>query len=208
MQRAWLAVLAGVQTVIVAGLVAWVGVVQLRQRPAATPASAGPVGDVLPVGTIVSFWGSVQDVPNDYELCDGGPPKPGSTLRGDKPNLSGRFLRGVTSGTVDARTNSSGRGGIDETPAYSGDTSGVALKVEQMPSHQHVMPIPNVTTEGPQFGLGQMIARGPGANGISDAPGYLTSAVGGGQTHSHPFSVPAHTNLPLYQEVIYIIKVR
>jgi hypothetical protein len=162
----------------------------------------------VPVGTVLAYWGPLTDIPDDYELCNGGPPKPGATLRGDKPNLTSRFLRGAGDVVVDARTNPSGRGGMDETPAYTGETDGIALTVAQLPSHQHEIPIPSIGTESTQYGVGDSIQRAPAPNGITSGPGYMTSPVGGGQKHSHPFSVPAHTNLPSYQEIFFIIKVR
>lgn len=43
----------------------------------------------LPVGTILPYTGKLSDIPSGWHLCDGS---------NGTPNLSGRFLEGVTSG--------------------------------------------------------------------------------------------------------------
>ncbi len=49
-------------------------------------------GDNLPVGTILPYKGSISNIPEKWALCDG------QTHSGvTTPNLSGRFLEGVTS---------------------------------------------------------------------------------------------------------------
>ena len=45
-------------------------------------------GDNLPVGTILPYKGAIKDIPEKWALCDG---------NHGTPNLSGRFLEGVTS---------------------------------------------------------------------------------------------------------------
>ena len=43
----------------------------------------------LPIGTILPYVGELSDIPSGWHLCDGS---------NGTPNLSGRFLEGVTSG--------------------------------------------------------------------------------------------------------------
>ncbi len=45
-------------------------------------------GDNLPVGTILPYKGAIKDIPEKWALCNGS---------NGTPNLSGRFLEGVTS---------------------------------------------------------------------------------------------------------------
>lgn len=44
--------------------------------------------DILPVGTILAFSGRLSDIPNGWHICDG---------TDGTPDLTGRFLEGVTS---------------------------------------------------------------------------------------------------------------
>lgn len=48
----------------------------------------GNSGDNFPVGTILAYKGSISNIPEKWHLCDG---------TNGTPNLSGRFLEGVTS---------------------------------------------------------------------------------------------------------------
>jgi hypothetical protein len=166
----------------------------------------------IPVGAVLPYWGSLNDIPEDYELCDGGPPnKSGATLRGNKPNLAATFLRGAPRGVNDVRSNPAGRGGTDETPMFQGQTDGTSLTIAQMPSHQHEIPLTHLQ-EGGFWGRGDAHDRVPVSSAITNttpqtAP-FLSAPQGECKPHSHGFSVPAHTNLPTYQEIFYIIKVR
>lgn len=80
--------------------------------PAGPPSAIG--ADLLPIGTVISFSGSSDSLPNNWLLCDGAQKNPkdlprlyaaiGTTWGGTKdvyfnlPDLRGVFLRGVDSG--------------------------------------------------------------------------------------------------------------
>ena len=66
---------------------------------------AGPPGPSLPVGSVVAFWGTLEEIPDDYELCDGElVKKTNSKLHGHKPDLRDTFLKGAQADTLDVRS--------------------------------------------------------------------------------------------------------
>ena len=53
--------------------------------------SAGSGSDSLPIGTILPYVGSIADIPSGWALCNG---------TNGTPDLTGRFLEGVTSASA------------------------------------------------------------------------------------------------------------
>jgi len=93
----------------------------------------GPGADV-PVGTILAFWGDENDLPDGWEACDGSAVEArDALLRGPKPDLRERFLRGTkTASTYKARAYPKGGAATG-----SGTTDPHVLTVAEMPSHDH-----------------------------------------------------------------------
>lgn len=77
----------------------------------------GGSNDGLPVGTIVMWSGTVYNVPDKWHVCDG---------TNGTPDLRGRFVLGVSD------TYKKGAKGGEES---------VKLKVNNLPSHDHKMPL-------------------------------------------------------------------
>src|SRR5271166_2174755 len=84
--------------------------VETLKQKIASLETAGPPsspGLALPVGSIVSYWGSLDELPKGYELCDGElVTTPDSPINGKrKPNLVDSFLKGALKGVSDVRAN-------------------------------------------------------------------------------------------------------
>jgi hypothetical protein len=64
----------------------------------------GPTaGSLVPVGSVIAYWGPTTPLPSGYEVCDGNPvTTAGSPLLGKrKPNLGERFIRGAKGQVAD-----------------------------------------------------------------------------------------------------------
>lgn len=70
------------------------------------------VGDTLPAGTIVMWWGPAADVPDGWALCDG---------QSGRPELIGAFPRGAQSDDSDLGSPGGYDNHGDDSAAYSGD---------------------------------------------------------------------------------------
>jgi hypothetical protein len=105
----------------------------------------GPPGPglALPIGSIVSFWGDLGELPKAYELCDGElVTTPDSPLNGKrKPNLVDRFLKGAAPGVKDVREKPE-TGGVDSVTITHSHPAGHLLcshhsKSSKWPQLQH-----------------------------------------------------------------------
>ena len=95
-----------------------------------------PAGE-LPIGSIVAFWGLEADLPEGWEACDGQAVQTrDAVLRGPKPNLRERFLRG-TSTSRTYRPRSYPNSGPVPPSAALRQTDPHVLTVAQLPSHGH-----------------------------------------------------------------------
>jgi hypothetical protein len=92
---------------------------------------------MLPVGSIVAWWGRPEQVPFGYEICDGKPSTDHDAIfRERKPDLRGRFLRGSdTPQSFNPRSYDTG--GSDMVTVEIED---VLLQANQLPGHVHPMP--------------------------------------------------------------------
>lgn len=61
--------------------------------------SAGSGGDKFPIGTILPYVGAIANIPTGWALCNGA---------NGTPNLTGRFLEGVTSASAAKKTHAAG----------------------------------------------------------------------------------------------------
>ncbi len=153
--------------------------------------------DILPIGSIILWAGSVASIPAGWALCNGS---------GGTPDLRGRFVIGAggaygvnaTGGAASATTSSDG------AHDHGGAAGGTALTVEQLPPHKHSMGTDFVR----QVGSGGVISGiGTFATGASE-----TQNAGSGQTHDHTIaSGGAHDHtvatVPPYYALCYIMRV-
>lgn len=131
----------------------------------------GSSDDGLPVGTIVMWHGTQYNVPAKWHICDG---------TNNTPDLRGRFVLGVSD------TYNKGAKGGEET---------VKLKVNNLPSHDHKLPLNG----------------GSGGGSMH----YVCVNAGIGDTTNLDTSLPvrsvgdnvAHNNMPPYYALFYIMKV-
>lgn len=196
---------------------------------ATTAFVAGVAGGVIPVGAIVMWSGTNQNIPYGWEICDGRVVN-GITL----PDLRDRFIVGV---------------GSQYQVRDTGGTASVTLNVNQIPSHTHTASTsdagahthtgtafdagnhthPYVDTYfsehwGPDKSLGNSLMGS--AHSDSDNALYTMNRVtSAGGAHSHPISIEsagthghsvsvqatggsgAHENRPPYYALFFIMKV-
>ncbi len=146
----------------------------------------------LPVGAIIMWAGSVTQVPDNWQLCDG---------TNGTPDMRGRFVVGYNSGDTDYNT-------IKKT----GGAKSVTLTKDQMPSHNH---------SGTAISAGShqhtYVDRkvGSGNAGMDTAGNYATETetTGYAGNHSHSLSInstgggDSHENRPPYLTLAFIMKV-
>jgi len=127
-----------------------------------------PHGEV-PIGTILVWWGRAVDLPEGYEVCDGTPISTlGAVLRGRKPDLRNRFVRG----TEDHRSfvpMAFAGGGLERV---ENETAMVQLSISdhtftlaanQLPNHNHIVPrMPHrIVTADTGNGMGPLVNNPP-----------------------------------------------
>ena len=143
----------------------------------------------VPRGFIGMWSGQLSEIPSGWALCDG---------QDGRPNLLGKFIRGVPSTT----TNPGGAGGSDT----------MTLSEANLPAHAHNVNTETVGHSHTIPGLGQGMLKvggnqntpaiiadqfGTPTSTVKDRINASSSMVGGGQ---------AFDNRPAYYELAYIIK--
>lgn len=159
--------------------------------------TAALAADLVPIGTIVLWSGSVASIPTNWALCDG---------TGGTVNLENRFVVGAGD-------------------AYAvGDTGGannVTLTTEQMPVHTHTGSAASAGahTHGFPSGsplLGLQAGGVGGSTNLSYGAGGNTSldaATASAGAHTHTLTInnagsgSSHENRPPYYALAYIQKV-
>ncbi len=142
----------------------------------------------IPKGFIGMWSGLISEIPSGWALCDG---------QDGRPNLLGKFIRGVPAAT---------------NPGNTGGSDSITLSEANLPAHKHDV---NAETTGHSHtipGIGQGMLRvggnqntpaiianqyGTPSSTVKDKINTASSAVGGGQ---------AFDNRPAYYELAYIIK--
>lgn len=170
-------------------------------------------GVTVPVGGVIMWWGSVANMPVNFELCDGSAPSTsGATLSGLKPDLRDRFPKGALPGTQNVQSTPTTGGSHTIAQGVSG---GTAITVAQMPSHGHSVTDPghsHGTTAGSNFGVS---GNSPSQNVVNYVPSAQTSTSGAnitlqntGGSLAHDHTIPAHDNRPVFLEMFFIIRVK
>lgn len=155
-----------------------------------------------PTGAILMWSGTISTIPTGWALCNG------QTVNGiQTPNLSGRFIVGYGSITLDGKT----------TTYAIGDQNGkneVTLLSNQIPSHTHSA---SCSTDGShQHASGVYTIRGASGSGHTANGSYgEDTPITTGKTGAHSHSITigntggsqSHENRPPYYALAYIMKV-
>ncbi len=135
---------------------------------------------------IISMWsGSAAAIPTGWSLCDG---------TNSTPNLVGKFIK--------AASTAGGTGGSSShTHSDSFSVAGHTLTLSEIPSHTHYSA--RGDSAGGSSGKGHQ-----NADQSSHEKDKITSASGGGGSHSHGISgsVSSASHEPEYFELCYIMK--
>ena len=177
--------------------------------------TAGNGARALPVGSIIMWFGSVQNIPQGWALCDG---------TNGTPDLRGRFIIGAGGGVALGETGGSTTTSASGNHNHGGSTASHALTTQQIPSHSHG----GWYNTGFERGIAQAPPIGSQRSGVvipgvtrndagsldttsnSAQSNSLTTPVGGGQGHSHGISnsgTHTHTVTPPYVGVYFIMRV-
>ena len=142
----------------------------------------------IPRGFIGMWSGQLSEIPSGWALCDG---------QDGRPNLLGKFIRGVPAAT---------------NPGNTGGSDSITLSEANLPAHRHNVNAETVGHSHTISGIGQGMLRAGGnqnvpaiiadqfgtpTSTVKDKINTASSAVGGGQ---------AFDNRPAYYELAYIIK--
>lgn len=169
------------------------------------------LSSIVPVGTIILWYGALGGVPVGFQICDG---------TNGTPDLRDKFVVGA--GTTyalgaggGATSVTSGAGGA-HTPAILG----TSLTVAELPAHSHRFFAANYSGDTNADGWGNANVRsipgedvGPhGYRSTSNLGDLIIENTGSGAAHSHNASpVPDHTHtvatLPPYVALYYLMKV-
>lgn len=151
------------------------------------PSGSGSGGDstVLvksPVGTIVIWSGTADNIPTGWQLCDG---------TNGTPDLRDKFVLGA---------------GTNHSVSETGGSEEVTLTVEQMPSHSHMEMVPSKNMTASAYMICQSTTRSDGGRLFNNS-GFNESTVTGSRikTQSAGSSQP-HPNMPPYYTLCYIMK--
>lgn len=133
---------------------------------------------LLPIGTVIMWWGSSGAVPAGWRICDGG---------GGTPNLLGRVPicagAGISFGQVGGAYQANVVTDAQGFHSHGGGTAGHVLSVGEMPSHQHAERS-GWTSGNYQPGTGRLY-DGSVYDYWIIPPNVLTDPTGGNAAHAH-----------------------
>jgi microcystin-dependent protein len=177
------------------------------------------IAEQMPIGSIIMWYGSIGSAPAGWQLCNGANGTP--DLRDSFPRGAGGALAlGDTGGAATA----SGNTGASGAHTHTGDVSGHALTVSEMPAHRHRIrgtETGNVSNVGEATADAFAAVKASTGDSFRDAFGSGQQALedaGAGAAHSHALSSVSnpgsHTHtlgsiatLPPYKAVYFIMKV-
>lgn len=133
-----------------------------------------------PVGTIVIWSGTADNIPAGWQLCDG---------TNGTPDLRDKFVLGA---------------GTNHAVGETGGSETVALTVAQMPSHDHVEQVPGTTIGAIETAYYPSTETGSSSSKIS--PSKITGVTGKILTTKMAGSSQPHPNIPPYYTLCYIMK--
>ena len=140
-----------------------------------------------PVGTIVVWSGTVEDIPTGWALCDG---------QDGRPDLRGRFVLGA---------------GGTYNPGAAGGSEEVTLTVEQLARHSHGQYVPASATGSTSTGYTNLVNPASTSNPVSGRPykdGLFDASTNANQVNTKmQGNNEPHENMPPYYALCYIIKV-
>jgi len=170
--------------------------------------TVGPAGSLqlLPIGTVIMWFGAQANIPAGWAICDG---------TNGTPALVGRYPLGAGPGVANGQQGGQWNAAVatDAQGAHShgGGTAGTALGVEHMPSHVHSLESGYISGAG-QAGAGR-IWNGT-ENFMTTVPWARANPTGGNQAHAHGIGADgnhAHNiNVPLavpYTALFFIMRV-
>jgi len=154
----------------------------------------------IPIGGVIMWWGSKEDVPPNFELCDGQKPTTeGAVLTGRKPDLRDRFAKGAE--PKDAKTADLRTGGANQLDLHH--THGSSEMTAQIGTHDQPF-LMSYKARGRGFRDATWELRADSARRATGGPNTAT-AVGG---ETDPALGEAIDNRPAFQEMFFIIRVK
>ena len=167
----------------------------------------------IPVGGIIMWSGTIANIPNGWELCNGS---------NGTPDLRDKFVVGAhsdLSGTAKSNIEGSyNQSGGDISHNHGGNTTAHTLTAGQIPSHTHTykdsyyieINNPGTGASGTIGGadyVGPTSYKGSGDSDNDNKYVYwrngTTNSTGTGGGHSHP--VPTDNHVPPYFALAYIM---
>lgn len=163
----------------------------IRASDVAVPAGiVAPFHNVTLSGRYPIFWGETE--PNTgWLVCDGGSDLHG----GNVPNLSNRFIMGVTSVSAAKKT---GGSTTTSSSTIGGNVGSTTLTTSTMPSHSHNIRIGDNVDYAGKYSTNSSLSQ----------RNQTSTSTGGSQSHTHSLSSTSHTHTitPPYYSLIYLVK--
>lgn len=154
----------------------------------------------IPIGGVILWWGAKEDIPPGFELCDGqNPTTDGAALKGKKPDLRDRFVKGPQ--PDDGKTADLGTGGADRLDLSH--THGSSNLTAQIGTHDQPFLL-SYKARGRGFKDATWELRGDSARRATGGPNSATAIAG----ETDPALNKAVDNRPAFQEMFFIIRVK
>ncbi|MEW6355699.1 MAG: hypothetical protein AB1696_05200 [Planctomycetota bacterium] len=168
-------------------------------RPAASKPQEGRYVDI-PVGGVIMWWGAKDEIPPSFELCDGqSPTTEGAVLKGKKPDLRDRFVKGAQ--PDDGKITDLGTGGADQLDLSH--THGSSNLTAEIGTHDQPFLL-SYKARGRGFKDATWELRADSARRATGGPNTATAIAG----ETDPALDKAVDNRPAFQEMFFIIRVK